>query len=258
MISNEVSGNSQPAGWKALDGRLWFPALRGVVVVDPLNLHENANPPQVVIERAILNSIDQQIPQNGLVIPPGPGRVELYYAALTFISANKVQYRIKLEGFDSDWISTEIRTRATYTNLPPGRYVFHVVACNNDGVWNESGTSLAFELSPYYYQTFWFLGLVIFTIIAITFGAYRWHLWSYLKREMELKKRVEEALTEIKILSGLIPICSNCKKIRDDKGFWDQLEHYINVHSEATFTHSICPDCAEKLYPELFGPNKKT
>jgi ligand-binding sensor domain-containing protein len=258
MISNEISGNSQPAGWKTFDGRLWFPALRGVVVVDPLNLHENTNPPPMVIERAILNSVDQQMPQNGIVIPPGPGRVEFHFAALTFISPNKVQYRFKLEGFDDDWSSAGDRTRAVYTNLPPNRYVFRVAGCNNDGVWSEMGASLAFELKPYYYQTVWFYGLVVLIFVSMIFGAYRWYLWRFLKRESELKKRVEEALAEIKILSGLIPICSNCKKIRDDKGFWDQLEHYIDVHSEATFTHSICPDCAEKLYPELFKTDKKT
>ncbi|MDJ0876752.1 MAG: response regulator, partial [Desulfobacterales bacterium] len=59
------------------------------------------------------------------------------------------------------------------------------------------------------------------------------------------------ALKEIKILSGLLPICAACKKIRDDKGYWNQIESYINEHSEAEFSHSICPDCAQNLYPHL-------
>jgi len=62
---------------------------------------------------------------------------------------------------------------------------------------------------------------------------------------------LKEALTKIKTLKGLIPICANCKKIRDDKGFWNRLESYFSKHSETTFTHGICPDCKDKLYPEL-------
>ena len=63
---------------------------------------------------------------------------------------------------------------------------------------------------------------------------------------------LQEALDNIKTLKGLIPICANCKKIRDDKGFWQQLEVYVRDHSEAEFSHGICPDCIKKLYPELY------
>ncbi len=82
------------------------------------------------------------------------------------------------------------------------------------------------------------------------------------KTQMELKlqrdtliernEELRKALVEIKKLSGLLPICSSCKKIRDDKGYWTQLENYISEHSEAEFTHGCCPDCMKKLYPELY------
>ena len=61
-----------------------------------------------------------------------------------------------------------------------------------------------------------------------------------------------EAIIEVKKLSGMLPICASCKKIRDDKGYWSQIESYIGAHSEAKFTHGICPDCAKKLYPEFY------
>ncbi len=63
--------------------------------------------------------------------------------------------------------------------------------------------------------------------------------------------KLQDALTKVKTLSGLLPICAWCKKIRDDKGYWNQLEKYIGEHSDAEFTHSICPECAAKLYPEV-------
>ena len=73
------------------------------------------------------------------------------------------------------------------------------------------------------------------------------------KRTGELR----EAMSKIKILSGFLPICASCKKIRDDEGCWNQIESYVRDHSEAEFSHGICPDCAEKLYPELYGKKEK-
>jgi AmiR/NasT family two-component response regulator len=68
-----------------------------------------------------------------------------------------------------------------------------------------------------------------------------------------LNKELGKALGEVKKLQGLLPICANCKKIRDDTGCWQQIEAYIRDHSEAEFSHGICPDCAKKLYPDFFG-----
>lgn len=85
--------------------------------------------------------------------------------------------------------------------------------------------------------------------------------WAVASREMELKRHNEEreklivelneALAKVKLLSGFLPICSSCKKIRDDRGYWNSIEKYIIEHSEATFTHGICPDCMKALYPEF-------
>lgn len=68
----------------------------------------------------------------------------------------------------------------------------------------------------------------------------------------KLIKKLQEARDQIKVLRGILPICASCKKIRDDKGYWNQIESYIKEHSEAEFTHGICPDCAKKLYPEFY------
>ena len=70
-----------------------------------------------------------------------------------------------------------------------------------------------------------------------------------LKQERD---KLQDALAEVKTLSGLLPICAHCKKIRDDKGYWNQIEAYIRDHSEADFSHSICPECAKNIYPEFY------
>jgi len=79
------------------------------------------------------------------------------------------------------------------------------------------------------------------------------------KTERELEKTVEElkqANSDVRTLSGLLPICASCKKIRDDRGYWTQIESYIKKHSDAEFSHGICPDCAKKYYPDLFDDNE--
>ena len=84
-----------------------------------------------------------------------------------------------------------------------------------------------------------------------------------LTREIEERKRseaererlihlLEDALANVKQLKGLLPICASCKRIRDDRGYWNQIEEYIRKHTEAEFTHGLCPECARKLYPELY------
>ncbi|MCP4153372.1 MAG: response regulator [bacterium] len=70
-------------------------------------------------------------------------------------------------------------------------------------------------------------------------------------RERDLIGKLREALTKVKLLSGLLPMCFHCKKIRDDKGYWQQVEEYIGEHSEAHFSHSLCPQCVRKLYPDM-------
>jgi PAS domain S-box-containing protein len=72
------------------------------------------------------------------------------------------------------------------------------------------------------------------------------------KERERLILELQKALAEIKTLSGMLPICASCKKIRDDKGYWNKIEEYIKKHSEVEFTHSLCPKCAKKLYPEIF------
>ncbi len=78
------------------------------------------------------------------------------------------------------------------------------------------------------------------------------------RRQLEQEKdnlisQLQKALENVKQLSGLLPICASCKKIRDDKGYWNRIEGYIQAHTEAEFSHGICPECAKKLYPELYG-----
>lgn len=71
------------------------------------------------------------------------------------------------------------------------------------------------------------------------------------REKEELIRELQRVLSEVKTLRGFLPICANCKKIRDDEGYWQQIEQYVEEHSEAVFSHGLCPDCADSLYPGL-------
>lgn len=102
---------------------------------------------------------------------------------------------------------------------------------------------LSFETQIRYLVTF-----LLCTILAYTIESLRER---FDKESRELIEQLEKALSEVKTLEGLLPICANCKKIRDDTGYWNQIEAYFQDHSDARFTHSVCPECVEKLYPEF-------
>jgi sugar lactone lactonase YvrE len=240
---------NQPAAWKAHDGRLWFATGRGAAVVDPAALFHNTVVPPVWVEEMRVDKVTHTA-AGAAEFPPNDGDVEIRYTALSLIAPTRVQFKYRLEGFDDQWVDADTRRVAYYTHLPPGDYRFHVKACNNDGLWNEAGSVISFRLQPHWYQTDWFriaaAGMVGVTLL----GAHRWRLRQHRRRETELAERVEEAVRHVKTLRGLLPICAGCKKIRDDSGYWNQMETYISDHSGADFSHSMCPDCIARMYPD--------
>jgi hypothetical protein len=159
-------------------------------------------------------------------------------------------WAFKLEGFDGEWVNAGRNRVAQYTNLPPGRYTFRVTAANADGVSNDAGASLVIDQAPRFYQTTLFLLACVAGTVSLAWAAYRIRIARLQERERALKENIAEALANVKVLSGLLPVCASCKKIRDDKGYWNQIETYISDHSEADFSHGICPECLRRLYPE--------
>ena len=172
MKSRECNGGFQPAGWRASDGRLWFPTMKGVVALDPNNMRMNTLPPPVMIERVIVDG-KSFTNTKGLRLEAGKEKFEFDYTGLSYLAPQKVRFKYKLEGFDKDWVDAGTARQASYTNIPPGLYRFRVTACNNDGVWNETGAAVEFYLKPFFYQTIWFY-LFCGVLLALSgFGLYR-------------------------------------------------------------------------------------
>lgn len=177
MPTLECSGGMQPAGGKTPDGRLWFGTSRGLVVVNPLEVKMNTLPPPVTIETVLVDGkvVGDESPSAGrLEIPPGQHRLEFQYAGLSYSAPEKVRFKHRLEGLDSDWVEAGNNHVANYNYIPPGQYTFHVIACNNDGVWNETGAALAFAILPHFWQTVWFRALSL-TGLALLAGGGAWY-----------------------------------------------------------------------------------
>ena len=152
----EGNGGSQPAGWQTEDGKMWFPTINGIVVVDAKNFMINEVPPPVMVERAIFVGHEFDLRQP-IEASAGLRDVEIHYTGLSLSAPEKVRFRYKLEGHDAMWQDVGRRRAAYYTSLSPGSYQFRVQAANNDGVWNEVGATLTFSLAPHFYETVWFL-----------------------------------------------------------------------------------------------------
>jgi ligand-binding sensor domain-containing protein/signal transduction histidine kinase len=161
LPSVQCNGVAKPAGWKSRDGRLWFPTIRGVVAVEP-GIKTNERPPPVAIEeviadgRSLLSAPLVSGDSLRLRVPPGRGRIEIHYTALSFQASERNRFKYQLEGIDSGWVDAGTRRLASYENVAPAKYRFHVAACNNDGIWNEAGAALELEFAPHYWQTWWF------------------------------------------------------------------------------------------------------
>ncbi|HSS20470.1 MAG TPA: two-component regulator propeller domain-containing protein [Pyrinomonadaceae bacterium] len=172
MMTRECSGGGDPAGWKDAAGKLWFPTIRGVAMIDPERIKINSQPPPVVIEQIRID--DHRIaPTDHIELPSGTTRFEFYYTAPSFAAPEKVRFKYKLDGFDKDWIDSGTRRIAYYTNLRPGNYNFQVIASNNDGVWNQTGAAFSLYLRPYFYQTYWFYAICLLAMAVLASLLYR-------------------------------------------------------------------------------------
>jgi signal transduction histidine kinase len=189
MKSSECNGGS-PAGWRTSDGRLWFPTLHGVVAIDP-----NAGgrlPPPVLVEDAWAGKL-RLARDNQTSIPHANNTLDFRFTALSFSAPEKVRFKYRLEPFDKDWVDAGTRRAAHYTNMPPGKYTFHVAAANSYGIWSESAARLDFTVLPAYYETTLFRGLCLAALLATLWMLYRLRLSQVAHQfNITLEARVEE------------------------------------------------------------------
>ena len=225
MKNRECNGANQPPAWKDGSGRLWFPTIEGVTVVDPKHLEGNPLPPPVNLEQVV---VDGRVlsPQDGLTLAPGSRNLEFHYAAPSFVAPARVRYRYLLESLDPEWVEAGPRRVAYYSRLPPGRYRFRVAAGSDEGAWSETGASLSFVLRPRLYQTPWFYAACGLALAGVVWGGDRLRVRRVRTREEALERLVEErtrALAEANLrlerLSSLDGLTGVANRRRFDEVF---------------------------------------
>ena len=174
------------------DGRVWFASGFVLQMVDPSSLSQKALPAETYIESVIADRKQFEATEN-LRLPPNPRDLEVDYTSPTFAIPQKVKFRYQLDGHDRDWHDAGTRRQAFYTDLPPGKYSFRVIASNSDGVWNESAAKLDLSIAPAYYQTNWFRAVCACCFFALLWAAYQWRIRQLQHQfEMTLEARVGE------------------------------------------------------------------
>jgi ligand-binding sensor domain-containing protein/DNA-binding CsgD family transcriptional regulator len=190
---------NQGAFHKGRDGRFYFGGINGFNVFSPENIKKTLyTPPVVITDFKVLNRdfpLEKSILATETITLSYKDVFSFQFAALNYTSPGKNRYAYQLVGFIDEWIQLEHERKVVFSTLPPGKYVLRVKGSNNDGIWNEEGTSIKIIITPPFYSTWWFRGLVLLFPVVI---AYLWHqsrmkrLTLRLKTEKEMERIVEK------------------------------------------------------------------
>lgn len=189
-----VALQARPAPTLTMDaaGVLWIASNQGVATIDPARIVRNAQPPPVSVQRletegGVVAAVD------GTALPEGTTQLRIDYTAASLSVPERVRFRYRLDGADGEWHDAGNRREAYYTNLGPGDYRFHVIAANDDGVWNEQGATLAFSIRPTFVQGRAFIVACVLMAIAMLVLAQRLHVH---RASLRLRERLEERHSE--------------------------------------------------------------
>jgi signal transduction histidine kinase len=170
-----------PISAEGTDGRIWFSTSSGVAWIDPAHIPKSVLAPPIVIRSITANGVRHAL-LSDLKLPPRTRDLTIDYTALSLAVPERVRFRYKLEGSDTQWQDAGGRRQAFYNNLSAGSYRFEVLAANDDGVWNEQAASVNFKIQPAFYEMVWFRLSCILAGLLILASAYRWRLQQILQR----------------------------------------------------------------------------
>ena len=200
--------DNAPASFRGRDGRIWFGMRTGLAVVHSEDRPHNTVPPPVILDRVVVDGqvvalydskspvrssnraglVDLRRPDGVVRLPPGHRKIDIDFTALSFTAPENVRILYRLKGVDQEWggIAADMARSVSYSRLAAGRYEFQVKACNNDGVWNETGASLGIVVAPFFYNTWWFHSTMITTFTLSLIGVVRYVSFRRLRRRLRL------------------------------------------------------------------------
>ncbi|MFC2137845.1 two-component regulator propeller domain-containing protein [Bacteroidota bacterium] len=242
LQSNEFGVNSC---YKARNGQMYFGGINGFNVFHPSKISYNPNIPPVVITgfklfnkevpidnvSDIKSILQKSITEtNEITLSYKQNVISFEFAALNYSHPERNQYAYIMENFESDWNYVGNKSEASYTNLDPGKYIFKVKASNNDGLWNETGTSISIIITPPFWQTWWFRFSILFFIIGTFLSFYFYRISNLKKQKIYLEKIVKERTHEIeeknKILTDQTFVLNETNTLLNER------QQYIEEQSE--------------------------
>lgn len=185
-------------------------------------------------------------------VPANDRRVTLQWSA-PWPRPVPIEYRTRIVELGDAWSEPQTATSFRVENFSAGTYTVEVAARFQRAGTSEWTTPITTTVvvAPQPWETWWAklagIGLLVFGVLMVI----RWRTSRLAARAFALEMAVTEAMSNAKVLRGLLPICAHCKKVRDDHGYWTRIEDYISRHSEADFSHGFCPDCLGKHYGDL-------
>ena len=217
----EFNSNSN---YQSQDGELIFIGIRGLNYFYPRDILPKSNPPQIVIQNAVVGDESVNLNTDRIEIPWYDNKVVFDFAALSYRNPSKNQYSYYLDGYESDWIYSDSRRFATYTNLPAGKYTFKVKGSNNDGIWNEKGSSIQVQVYPPPWQTWWAYLIYIVSILGLGYSYSKYRERTQLK-QMEDERKQSELDAAKDLQESMLP-----KTTPDNKDF--SIETFIRSSTE--------------------------
>lgn len=197
LPTRECSPGGQPAACRTPDGTLWFATIQGLASVNPARLLRNTNPPPVMIEAVLVDDVLQNTnalqlnwPER-VVIPAGRERLEIRYTSLNLLAPDRARFKYQLEGNEKKPTEARDARVAHFSNLSPGEYRFHVIACNEDDVWNEAGAWLSVIVEPPFWQTWWFLTISGVALLGAIVGTVHFISTQKLQRQLAALRQHE-------------------------------------------------------------------
>jgi signal transduction histidine kinase len=189
LPSLQATFGDSPDALRSHDGRLWIPMRTALATVEPPKAVENTVAPRALLNQVLVDDrksawyagalpvpkseerpmLDLRVRDVSVRLPPAHRRLQFEFSAPSFTAPENVQFRYRLEGLDDDWVEAGMHRVAEYSRLPAGNYVFRVIACNNEGVWDNSGATLRVVVTPFFWQRLWFrIGVVaVFTLAVV-------------------------------------------------------------------------------------------
>lgn len=237
-LRSQPHSHSQRSMVRGGDGRLWVATETGTLWMDPAHIIRNTRPPGIAIKSITADGRTHRDPAT-LQLAAGTANIEIDFSVLSFADPARVSARYMLEGFDPAWVEPGTRRQAFYTNLPPGKYTFRVIGANNDGVWNRTGATLAFEIPPTFFQSVWFLVLCAVLVLIAFWTVYRLRVTQITRRiHARLDERARERAriarelhdTLLQGIQGLmLRFQAVADRVTDDKASHAQLEAALAV-----------------------------